>query len=88
MAKSFSVHYPSGHKVECTSRQWAEAKHARNVDGARFFLNGSEVDATTYYAACEAGADAWFDRKCETHKKVSVQHGVLPTSRVSIWVRK
>jgi len=88
MAKTFKVVYANGHTVECTSRQWADAKNQHNYEGTRFFIKGEEVDAETYYQACEAGADAWFAKKTETHKRISVQHGVLPTSRVWIWVRK
>lgn len=88
MAKAFAKTYSNGYTDEFRATDWAAAGNGGYVPGTRYFVRGKEVSWEEFDSAVDAARNAWWDKKESTHKKISVQHGVLPTSRVSIWVRK
>lgn len=88
MAKAFAKIYSNGYTAEFRATDWAEAGSGGYIPGTRYFLRGKEVSWEEFNSAIDAARNAWWDKKESTHKKISVQHGVLPTSRVFIWVRK
>ena len=44
--------------------------------------------AAEFFAATAAAMQAAWDKKAETHRRVSVQHGATHLGRVEKWVRK
>jgi hypothetical protein len=84
--KRYATTYSNGHTVETSSCH--EACNFPNHGGQMFFLTGKEVTATRFYAAAEAAVQDAYAKKCETHKRVSVQQGATQFGRVTKWVRK
>jgi hypothetical protein len=85
--KRFSTTLSNGHALESSAPH--EARNWTHFDAAQTFaLAGKPVDAATFYAAVEAGCDAWEAKKAETHKRVRVLHGSSVLGRVTKWVRK
>ena len=91
MAKAFKI-IAQNNVYEFTARQYGDAasmaSRASQIEGSEYFLKNVGVSCAEFIEACYAGIDAWYAKKEITHKRVSVQHGVLPTSRVTIWVKK
>jgi hypothetical protein len=84
--KFYATTYSNGHTVETSICH--EARNFPNHGGQRFFLAGGEVTAARFYAVAETAVQDAYAKKCETHKRVSVQHGATHLSRVEKWVRK
>lgn len=64
--------------------------YAPEADGYRYFVDGKQVSREAALAACDAAADARWNKKLETHKRVRVSVGVttLPNTYREVWVRK
>lgn len=85
--KRYATTYSNGHTVESSSAH--EANNFGNYDDAQTFrLAGAPVTAAEFFAATTAAMQAAWDKKSETHRRVSVQHGATHLSRVEKWVRK
>ena len=85
--KRYATTYSNGVTVESSSAH--EANNFGNYDDAQTFrLAGVPVTAAAFFAATAAAMQAAWDKKAETHRRVSVQHGATHLSRVEKWVRK
>jgi ribose 5-phosphate isomerase RpiB len=87
MAKRYATTYSNGCAIESSSAH--EARNFVNHDDAqKFFLSGKQVGAAEFFAAVDTAVQAAWDKKSETHKRVSVQHGATQFGRVTKWVRR
>lgn len=87
MTKRYATTYSNGHTEETSS---AHAAHNfGNFDEAQTFrIAGVTVSAAEFFAATASDVDAAWNKKAETHCRVSVQHGATHLGRVTKWVRK
>lgn len=87
MAKRYSTTYSNGYTEQSSDPH--EAWNFPNYDDAQTFaLSGKPASAAEFYAAAKSAIQAAWDKKNETHKLISVQHGVTPFARVTKWVRR
>jgi methionine aminopeptidase len=87
MTKRYATTYSNGHTVETASAH--EAHNFGNFDDRQTFrLAGVPVSAAEFFASTAAAMQAAWNKKAETHRRVSVQHGATHLSRVEKWVRK
>ena len=87
MAKRYATTYSNGYTEQSSSPH--EARNFHYFDDAQTFaLSGKPVSAAEFYAAVDAAIGAAWVKKNETHKQISVQHGVTPFARVTKWVRR
>ena len=87
MTKRYATTYSNGHTAETSSAH--EAHNFVNYDDAQTFrLSGLPVSAEEFFAATAAAMQTAWDKKTQTHRRVSVQHGATHLSRVKKWVRK
>ena len=87
MAKRYATTYSNGYAIESSNAH--EARNFVNYDDAqKFFLSGKQVGAAEFFAAVDAAVQVAWDKKSETHKLVSVQHGATQFGRVNKWVRR
>ena len=64
--------------------------YAPEAYGYRYFVEGKQVSRADALAACDAAADARWNKKLETHKRVRVSVGAttLPNTYREVWVRR
>ena len=87
MSKRYSTTYSNGVTVETSSAH--EANNFINYDDAQTFrIAGIPVSAAEFYACVAAAIEAAWDKKAETHRRVSVIHGATHLGRVEKWIRK
>jgi len=87
MSKRYATTYSNGHTAETSSAH--EANNFGNYDDAQTFrIAGVAVSAAEFFAATEAAMQAAWDKKAQTHRRVSVQHGATHLARVEKWVRR
>jgi hypothetical protein len=85
MAKRYATTYSNGYIVE-TSRAH-EAMNFQNYDDAQTWrLAGKQVTAVEFFNAVQSAVNAAWEKKNQTHKQVSVQHGATQFGRVTKWV--
>ena len=85
MAKRYSTTYSNGHIVE--SSRAHEAINWQNYDDQQTFaLSGQPVTAEEFYAAARAAVEAAWDKKNETHRRVTVLHGASAANYVTKWI--
>jgi aryl-alcohol dehydrogenase-like predicted oxidoreductase len=87
MSKRYSTTYSNGHTAETSSAH--EAHNFANYGSEQTFrIAGALVSAAEFFAATAAAVQAAWDKKAETHRRVSVQHGATHLGRVEKWLRK
>lgn len=77
----------NGHTMETNSPHEAQ-NFTHYSTGQTFALFGKPVAADEFYVAVREAVESAWAKKCETHRRVSVQHGATHLSRVEKWVRK
>ena len=87
MSKRYATIYSNGQTAETSSAH--EAHNFGNYGDAQTFrLAGAPVSAAEFFAATAAAVQAAWDKKAETHIRVSVQRGATHLGRFEKWVRK
>ena len=87
MLKRYSTTYSSGHTVETNSPHEAN-NFVRHDDAQTFRISGETVSAREFFAATKLAVQVAWNKKSETHRRVSVQYGATHLGRVEKWVRK
>lgn len=77
----------NGHTMETNSAHEAQS-FTHYSTGQTFALFGKPVTAEEFFLRVREAVQSAWDKKCETHRRVSVQHGATHLSRVEKWVRK
>jgi hypothetical protein len=87
----FSITYSTGQTAEVGNFDtlYNYALHVvRNGDTAACVMGKKTVTAAEVVAEHDRRAQAAWDKKAETHKRVTVRHGASATCFVEKWVRK
>lgn len=77
----------NGHTMETNNPHEAQ-NFTHYTTEQTFSLFGKPVAAEKFYAAVREAVEAAWGKKCETHRRVSVQRGATHLGRVEKWVRK
>jgi len=65
------------------------SEEAKKYDGyLTFYLNGKKSSGEQLLQAAEADRDAFWEKKNETHKQISVSTGITAFVKKTVWVRK
>ena len=87
MSKRYSTILSNGHKMESSSAH--EASNWTNYDVAQTFsLSGKSVTAEAFYAAVQEAVGAAWEKKNQTHKRVTVRHGSSAANYITKWARR
>ena len=86
----FEIHHDE-QILSLRKNQWAEFKNlVFNCPSDHFFkVKGKRVESNEEALLLATHVEQeYFYRKNKTHKKISVQKGIIPSSRVNIWIKR
>jgi hypothetical protein len=87
MVKRYSTTLSNGQILETSSAH--EAQNFVCYDDSQLFYHvGISVTAAEFFETVAHAVQSAWDKKLETHKRVSVQCGASHLSRVEKWVRR
>lgn len=84
----FTVKYASQVTETFTAAQVNQAKQVTNHPGTTFYFLDKEVSAQDWFTMVYAACDAQWEKKNQTHKRVTVLYGSSVAGYVTKWVRR
>jgi hypothetical protein len=84
----FTVKYSTGLVQSFTAAQVHQAKQVVNHPGTTFYFLDKEVSAPDWFTMVYAACDSQWEKKNQTHKRVTVLHGSSVADYVTKWVRR
>jgi len=94
MTMKYRIEHASGDSKDYRATSWGEFRNdAAQCDGTgyTFFVDGESVSKKDALEAADAAADAHRAKKLETHREITIRHGVTRGATKSyskVWVRK
>lgn len=85
--KKYGTVYSSGY-TEATSSPHEAANWVNREEEQTWWLAGKQVSVADFFAAARAAVEAAWEKKNQTHKRVSVLHGSSVACYVQKWVRR